>query len=320
MMRRLARLALFACSLAVSCRGEDEWEWVDEEVPPEPSAVAPDAGRTRRDSGTRPPDDAPGGTAPLRIVAANISSGGSQKYEAEGIRILQALAPDVALVQEMNYKTNAPADIDELVGSAFPSGFYTYRETAQIPNGIVSRYPIVASGRWIDPKVDNRGFAWAKIEIPGPHPLWAVSVHLLTTGSTNRNEEATALLAELANVVGEGDYLTVGGDLNTERRSERAIDTFATRLATSGPYPADGSGNDSTNAPRNAPYDWVLVDAVLDGHQVPTRIGGSTFERGLVFDSRVYTPLAEVAPVTAADSAVANMQHMPVVRDFLLPL
>jgi hypothetical protein len=37
-----------------------------------------------------------------------------------------------------------------------------------------------------------------------------------------------------------------------------------------------------------------------------------------VFDSRVYTPLEDVAPVLRADSQATNMQHMPVVKDFLL--
>jgi len=35
-----------------------------------------------------------------------------------------------------------------------------------------------------------------------------------------------------------------------------------------------------------------------------------------VFDSRVYTPLSDVAPVLSTDSAATNMQHMAVVRDF----
>jgi hypothetical protein len=38
-----------------------------------------------------------------------------------------------------------------------------------------------------------------------------------------------------------------------------------------------------------------------------------------VLDSRVYTPLSEIAPVQADDSASTNMQHMGVVRDFRIP-
>jgi hypothetical protein len=47
-------------------------------------------------------------------------------------------------------------------------------------------------------------------------------------------------------------------------------------------------------------------------------IGAASFFGGLVFDSRVYTPLADVAPILLGDSAVSGMQHMPVVRDFVV--
>ncbi len=48
-------------------------------------------------------------------------------------------------------------------------------------------------------------------------------------------------------------------------------------------------------------------------------IGGSTFTNGLVVDTRVYTPISEIAPAMAADSGANQMQHMAVVKDFLLP-
>lgn len=40
---------------------------------------------------------------------------------------------------------------------------------------------------------------------------------------------------------------------------------------------------------------------------------------GLVVDTRIYTPLGDLAPAELADSDAANMQHMAVVRDFLVP-
>jgi hypothetical protein len=48
-----------------------------------------------------------------------------------------------------------------------------------------------------------------------------------------------------------------------------------------------------------------------------TWVGSSPYPSGLVFDSRVYTPLSDVTPVLATDSAEPGMQHMPVVRDFV---
>jgi hypothetical protein len=48
-------------------------------------------------------------------------------------------------------------------------------------------------------------------------------------------------------------------------------------------------------------------------------IGAASFAPGLVFDSRVYTPLSDVAPVVVGDSGASGMQHMAVIRDFALP-
>ena len=85
------------------------------------------------------------------------------------------------------------------------------------------------------------------------------------------------------------------------------------------PFPADQSGDADTNAGRSKPYDWVMLDSDLRARQVSVTIGASSFPDGLVFDSRVYAPLADVSPVLTTDSAALNMQHMGVVKDVLLP-
>jgi endonuclease/exonuclease/phosphatase family metal-dependent hydrolase len=256
----------------------------------------------------------------LRVLAGNLSSGAASTYDSgESIRLLEGLAPDVALLQEFNYGGNAESDVRAFVDAAFGSTFVFAREEAvQIPNAIVSRFPIITSGRWVDPYVANRGFVYAKIQVPGAHPLWAVSVHFLTTGGAARANEATSLVAQLGTVVAAGDYVVIGGDLNTENRTEACITTLGRYVATSAPYPVDQQGNDNTNSPRSRPYDWVLVDPTLLARRVPTTFGTNVFVSGLVFDSRVYVPLSTVAPITVGDSAATNMQHMPVVEDFFL--
>lgn len=288
-------------------------------TPSDAGATHKDASTPKRDGGAR--DAAVSQSANLRIMAANISSGSSSTYDSgEGIRIFQGLHPDIALVQELNYKKNEKADLDAFVATAFGASYTYFREEgAQIPNGIVSRYPILSSGTWTDPQVSNRSFVYAKIDVPGPHDLWAVSVHLLTTSSNNRNLEAEALVAKLGTVVSADDYIVVGGDFNTALRTETCLTTFSALFNVDAPYPADQDGNDFTNAPRNAPYDWVLASPELGALQVPTVIADSSYEAGLVFDSRVYTPLGDVSPIEATDSTATNMQHMPVIKDFALP-
>lgn len=262
-----------------------------------------------------------GTTQRLRLMAANISSGNKQSYDpGEGVRIFQGIKPDVVMIQEFNYRSNSSSDIRSFVDSTFDSSFAYYREGgAQIPNGVISRYPIVESGEWDDGQVSNRDFAWARIDLPGPVDLWAVSVHFLTSGSAKRKAEASELVSYIASKVPAGDYLVIAGDFNTDNRSEAALGTLAGTVVTSGPYPTDSTGNGNTNASRAKPYDWVLVDADLDAHKAATVVGASTFDSGLVVDTRRYAPLAEISPAVLSDSAATNMQHMAVVRDFLIP-
>ena len=109
------------------------------------------------------------GDVRVRLMSANLTSGNGQSYDpGHGTRIFQGTDPDIVMIQEFNYGSNSNADIQSFVSTAFGPTFSYYREGgAQIPNGIVSRYPIVAFGEWNDSSVANRDFAWARIDIPG---------------------------------------------------------------------------------------------------------------------------------------------------------
>ena len=260
-------------------------------------------------------------SVPVRLMAANTTSGNLQSYDpGHGIRIFQGTRPDVVMIQEFNYGDNSATAIRQFVNTAFGTNFSYYREAgAQIPNGVISRWPIIASGEWDDTQVSNRDFAWARIDVPGPKDLWVVSVHLLTASSSVRNTEATNLVNFIKANVPTGDYLAIGGDFNTDSRSESCFNAFSQVVSTASPYPADRNGNTNTNASRGKPYDHVLVDGDLRQYQVATVIGGSTFSAGLVVDTRVYSPLSEISPALSGDSGASNMQHMAVIKDFLIP-
>ena len=259
----------------------------------------------------------------VRIMAANTTTGNNQSYDSgEGIRIFQGLAPDVALIQEFNFGNNSAADYRAFVDTAFGPSFEFFVEPGneQIPNGIVSRYPIIASGEWIDNEVSNRDFAWARIDIPGDRHLWAVSVHLLTSGAVVRGSEAEALVNFIENEVPEDDYLVVGGDFNTANFSEIALSRLSVVVDTSG-RADDQRGTTGTNRSRQSPFDQVLPEPDLDALEIPVTIAGNnfTYPDGLVFDSRVFTPISAVPPILASDSNGPNMQHQAVIRDFLIP-
>ncbi|MBI3893373.1 MAG: endonuclease/exonuclease/phosphatase family protein [Candidatus Wallbacteria bacterium] len=256
----------------------------------------------------------------VRVAAANLSSGDNQSYDpGHGIRILQALKPDVVLIQEFRYAKGTVRDlVDQIAGKE--SAFY-HEDDAQLPNGVISRFPIRTSGCWTDALVSNRDFAWADIQLPGGKDLWAVSVHLHSGGDSVelRNQQAAEIVKYIKEKVPVGQYLVIGGDFNTQVRGEDCLQTLGQVIVNSGPYPADQSGNGGTSANRSKPYDWVLASPQLQPFSAAVTAGGSTLPGGLVFDSRVFTPLDTVTPAQQDDSAAKNMQHMAVVRDFVLP-
>jgi endonuclease/exonuclease/phosphatase family metal-dependent hydrolase len=262
----------------------------------------------------------------VRVMAANTTSGNFSSYQEPGIRIFQGLKPDIVAIQEFRYNASASdANLRQLVDTAFGTNFYYYREpytgNGDIPNGIISRWPISAAGSWNDSAVGNRGFAWARIDLPGTNDLFVVSVHLLTTGATIRAGEAAELSALISTNFPTNAWIIVAGDLNTDSRTEAAMNTFKTFLSDSPvPTDAESGGNDDTNANRNKPYDYVLPNFALTNYLIPVALPSRTFPKGLVFDSRVYTPLSDVAPVQSGDSGVSGMQHMAVIKDFSLPV
>lgn len=260
-------------------------------------------------------------------MAANLTSGSQQSYEAEGIRIFQGLRPDIVAIQEFQFGGSTAADdLRTLVNAAFGTNFHFYCEPYNgIPNGIVSRFPFVTAGSWVDsdPGISDRGFAWGQIDIPGTNDLYVVSVHLKAsnggTDQTRRAAEAAELKGLIQTNFPAHAWIIVAGDMNIHDPSEGAVSTFATFLGDS-PVPADGPGDSDTNAARNERYDRVLLSFSLTNLLVPVVMPSHTYVNGLVFDSRVYTNLTDVPPVAPGDSGVSGMQHMAVVRDFQIPL
>ncbi|MBX7100501.1 MAG: endonuclease/exonuclease/phosphatase family protein, partial [Myxococcaceae bacterium] len=265
-----------------------------------------------------PPGDA-GAPFLVRAVAANLSSGNFQSYDGgHGARILMALQPDVVMLQEFNVGDNSTAAVQAFVDATFDGGFFWVRGASgqQIPNGVVSRWPVLAQGEWADPQVLNRAFTYAQVDLPGPRDLWLVSVHLLTSNAMDRGLEAKALARALNLQVPAKDFLVIAGDMNTTSRSELAFDNLQGRVVVTGPYPTDQQGVDGTNGSRVYPFDNVLASPCLQKNQVPVQLAGSSLDGGLVFDTRKFTPV--VPPALSTDSAAPMMQHMAVVKDFLV--
>ena len=258
----------------------------------------------------------------VRIAASNLSSGSAQAYEAPGIRILQGLRPDIIAMQEFNFGANSPADIQSLVNQlTFTNGSSWFRESGYtIPNGIISRWPILASGSWDDSDLPDRGFAWARIDLPGTNDLYVVSVHLKSASDSaaRRSAQATQLKGLIQSSFPTNAWIVVAGDLNTYNTNEASIQVFSSFLKTS-PDAVDNLGDPDTNFGRSSPYDHVFSSQTFSTNQVATVIGAQSFANGLVFDSRVFVPLSSVAPIQFGDSGSTGMQHMAVLKDFGIP-
>jgi endonuclease/exonuclease/phosphatase family metal-dependent hydrolase len=256
----------------------------------------------------------------VRVMSANLN-GNTQNYQPFAFRIFQGLKPDIVAIQEFNYSNNTPSDFRAMVDSAFGTSFDYFRENyiaaGDIPNGVISRYPIIASGSWVDTvqSQPNRGYAWAQIRLPGTNDLYIVSIHLLTSSSTERAAEASNLKALIQSNLPTNALIVVAGDLNTDTRSESAMLTLGTFLSDNPiPTDAESGGNSNTSINRNHPHDYVLPSFSFTNLRSASVFPSHSFSNGLVFDSRVYTPLSDVAPVQFGDSS--NAQHMAVLKDF----
>ena len=267
----------------------------------------------------------------LRVMASNLSSGNNQRYESAGLDILHGLKPYIVCMQEFNvsnsFGINTVNSISNMIATTFGTNFSYFRETNSaytIPNGIISRYPILASGSWTDSDsgVNDRGFAWARIDLPGTNDLYVVSVHLkASSGSTNPARRAAEAAEVTSNIQtnftnSTNAWIIVAGDMNLYYAgTEGAITTFTTYLSDT-PVPTDQSGDPDTNVGRSERYDRVLPSFAMTNLLVPVVIGTNTFTNGLVFDSRVTPYLNDISPVIPSDSGTNGMQHMGVVKDF----
>ena len=252
------------------------------------------------------------------VVSANLSSG-TGVYEVYGSRILEALGPDVVLIQEfrMPSGTTQRSWVDEHFGTDY---FYFIESTAGdgsgLPNGVISRWPILAAGEWEDPWAGTRDFAWATIDLPGSRDLHAVSAHFRAESGYEPHRMAEAQL--VTNAIAQAgwawtDYVLVGGDLNLQTRTEAALQILEPAV-TDARKPVDQAGFWSTSVNRNYPFDYLLPNRVLDSRHVPVVCHGYHFPDGMVFDTRMVWTQGVPPPALAGDSGAYNMQHMAVMK------
>jgi endonuclease/exonuclease/phosphatase family metal-dependent hydrolase len=281
------------------------------------------------------PDVPSTGPLAIRFMAANLSSGDGQDYDlGHGIRLMAGAKADILMVQEFNYLTNSDADYRKMSDAICGAECQFHVGVGQIPNGIVSRWPITDSGFWDDPYISNRDLDWVRIDLPGPKDLVAVSVHLHTSPSSDQVGAAKVIaqkVTEYRAAHPDCCWYVVGGDFNGPSAvSANGFGTYNSQpvFYVAGPDPVGNDGNENTNAGRSSQYDFVLVDTALHAYQTPLVVTASdgsaplTFPSGLVFDTRDFsaTQMSRYfAPALTGDSGAPSMQHMGILKSVLIP-
>ncbi len=272
----------------------------------------------------------------LRLMAANITSGNYQSYDpGDGIRIFKAVHPDVIMIQEMNYKDNSSSDYKELAGKIFNDidcieehRCYYYAGTGQVPNGILSKYPIIKHGYWNDPNINNRDLNYAEIDLPGNKDLFVISVHLSTKGSKQVRPASIIAQNVAQHKIDNPDkyYYAVGGDFNGSSAVSTGGFGKENAFNINDAFPKSESGNYNTSSRRTKHYDWILVDSKLSNIQTSSDFCSESditdckrYHNGLVMDTREYTTdeiHTYFSPARLEDSEAIGMQHMAVIKDF----
>lgn len=267
----------------------------------------------------------------MKVMAANLTSGTDQSYDpGHGINIFQGLQPDIVMVQEFNYKDNTPTNIRSLVNLAFGTDFnYSRGQENQIPNGIISRWPIIEQGYLNDPAIDNRDLHWGIVDLPGERDLYIFSVHLRSGSKIDQQNAATIISDHInAHKAAHPDqyYYMVGGDFNGV--AAVTPDYFGTAFHISKGFPTGmnekGEESVNTNRSRTAQLDFILFDEALQRLQEPLIFENRTdpedpltYENGLVFDSRSFSQNqldTYFHPVLQSDSNQQLMQHMGIIQ------
>jgi len=258
----------------------------------------------------------------IKIMAANLTDRNENdqfRYIDTSTRIFKALDPDVVAIQEwLVTNVSRRAYVDAVFGTNFSYSIESYSGANDLPNGIISRWPITDRGEWRDSKVTNRDFAWATINLPGTQDLHVISVHLKANDEAARKKEAAILTNEIYDINWPAsDFLVIAGDFNALNRNDDSLLTLS-NVVTDVHQPADQAGDDDTNLTRSRPYDYVLPNFLLDDCMVPLTLGGRVFPNGIVFDSRVWVTPPSPAQTNDSAGASDDMQHMAVMKQFAL--
>lgn len=256
------------------------------------------------------------------VMSANLTGGtnivnGTYTFDVTAQRLIRRLRPDVLAIQEWKFtNASARAFVDSVLGTNYYFYIEPESEGFPIPNGVISRWPIIASNEWADSFVGSRDYVHATIDLPGNRNLNVVSVHFKAGDpeAATRESEARELTNYIAGAsFSTNDYLVICGDLNLTSRTETTF-TVLTQLVTDVQQPRDQQGNANSNLGQTKPFDHVLPNELLNAEHLSINIGGFSYTSGAIYITRQFGN--HPRPALVEDSYIVNRAHHSVLKLF----
>jgi endonuclease/exonuclease/phosphatase family metal-dependent hydrolase len=259
----------------------------------------------------------------VSVISYNIytyNDSGSSEYEAL-VRIVEALDPDILLIQEANNADGRQAFISHFDGR-YPYNYLGGPTYENPRNQIFSTYPILQSGQIYteDPNGGHfeRPTIWSDIDIqPGiaGAEMRVYSAHYKAGSSsrdwTLKNNQAEDDANNVTNAIDSTPQLYVihAGDLNS-LTGETPLQTLLDPATTLSRLPLvnPNNGDDQTRWPSGKTIDHMLYSATLADHIVDHYI----------FHTETFVPGELPAPAQSGDSQTAS-DHLTLLATFDLP-
>jgi endonuclease/exonuclease/phosphatase family metal-dependent hydrolase len=173
---------------------------------------------------------------PVRLMTYNIRSayGRSGRLDVEAIaQVIEDAGTEIVVLQELprSGMLSGTSDLLSLLSRRLEMP-YTVMGSATDPvfgNAILSRYPILESGRGNLPRLDSlvgRGYVWADIDLGGGEKLQVVGTHL----ATERSEIRLAQVGELLQARPLRSPTALVGDMNARAGSPEIEQILETGL------------------------------------------------------------------------------------------
>ena len=249
----------------------------------------------------------------IRVVSWNVQFGQLLDQKDRGTRILQALKPDILLLQELD-GDDTPELLGEFLQSSLGGSWHVYMSEGngterhhQLRSAIATKFKSIELTDVITP---NKTVI-ANIEVQNKIIMFT-SLHLRCCGGPNseadqqRREEATVIRKAIDSIKSDG--FVIAGDWNLVGTKKPLLTVQGNDFVTLEAFQPDGLLN-ATWSDVSSPFtpgrlDWMLVSK-----------DAFTIERGFILDtSDLHSETLATNHLLSDDTAILS-DHLPLVAD-----